>query len=59
MKIKGKIMSTHEIQKLAEVAERKVAKKDNIGLITHGKEGKVKSKDSFKKNLKWIKDKEY
>ena len=57
---RNKILSTHRTQKLAEVAEKVATKKSKVDLVTHGKDEKFKSKeDSFKKNLKWAKNKEY
>ena len=57
---RNKILSTHRTQKLAELAEKVATKKSKVYLFTHGKDEKSKSKeDSFKKNLKWAKNKEY
>ena len=55
----GKTLSTHKTQKVAESVGRSVAKKKKVELVTHGKNGKIRSKDSFGKDSPSIKDKEH
>jgi hypothetical protein len=52
-------VSTHRTQKLAEDAGRPLAKKNHSELITHGKDGKIRSKDSFGNDPASIKDTEH
>ena len=46
-------------QKTAEQAGRSIAKKTHTELITHGTDGKIRSKDSFGNDPSSIKDKEH
>ena len=55
----GQILSTHNTQKAAEIAGRKTAKKDKSELVTHGLDGKIRSKDSGGNDPASIKDREH
>ena len=43
----GKTISTHKTQETAETKGRRIAKRDGAELVTHGMDGKIRSKDSF------------
>ena len=51
----GKVLSTHDTQK----AGKSIAKKTHTELVTHGMDGKIRSKDSFGNDPSSIKDKEH
>ena len=55
----GQTLSTHNTQKAAELKGRKIAKKNKSDLVTHGSNGKIRSKDSFGNDPLSIKDKEH
>ena len=55
----GATRSTHKTQKSAETAGRTIAKKYRADLVTHGRDGKIRSKDSFGNDPKSIQDTEY
>lgn len=55
----GQVLSTHNTQKAAEIAGRKIAKKNKVELVTHGLDGKFRSKDSFGNDPTSIKDTEH
>ena len=55
----SKVVSTHNTQKLAEQAGKSVAKKARAELVTHGEDGKIRSKDSFGNDPRSIKDTEH
>ena len=52
-------LSTHNTQKAAEHAGRSIAKKTHTELVTHGTDGKIRSKDSFGNDPSSIRDKEH
>jgi hypothetical protein len=43
----GETISTHNTQSNAVDAARREAKRDRVELVTHGRDGKIRSKDSF------------
>ena len=43
----GETISTHNTQSTAIDAGRREAKRDRVELVTHGQDGKIRSKDSF------------
>ncbi len=43
----GEKLSTHRTQALADKAAAKEARKDGVDRVTHGRDGKIRSKDSF------------
>ena len=55
----SEVLSTHNTQKTAEQAGRSIAKKTHTELVTHGTDGKIRSKDSFGNDPSSIKDKEH
>lgn len=55
----SKVLSTYNTQKAAENTGRGIAKKTHTELVTHGIDGKIRSKDSFGNDPSSIKDKEH
>ena len=43
----GSTLSTHRTQSNAIDAARREAKRDRVDLVTHGRDGRIRSKDSF------------
>jgi len=43
----GATISTHHTQSNAVDAARREAKRDGVDLVTHGRDGRIRSKDSF------------
>ena len=43
----GSVQSTHRTQQAAIDAGRREAKRDAVDLVTHGRDGKIRSKDSY------------
>ena len=43
----GETISTHNTQSTAIDAGRREAKRDRVELVTHDRDGKIRSKDSF------------
>ena len=43
----GTVQSTHRTQQAAIDAGRREAKRDQVDLVTHGRDGKIRSKDSY------------
>ena len=43
----GEKLSTHRTQALGNKAAAKEARKDGVDRVTHGRDGKIRSKDSF------------
>jgi hypothetical protein len=46
----GTTLSTHRTQSNAVDSARREAKRDGVDLVTHGRDGKIRSKDSFGKD---------
>ncbi len=55
----SKTLSTHNTQKVAENTGRSIAKKAHTELVTHGIDGRIRSKDSFGNDPSSIKDTEH
>ena len=53
-----KTLSTHRTQKEAEQVARNRAKKDKVERVTHGMDGRIRSKDSYGNDPSSIKDTE-
>jgi hypothetical protein len=43
----GDTLSTHRTQSAAAAAGKREAKRDKVDLVTHGRDGRIRSKDSF------------
>jgi hypothetical protein len=43
----GRIISTHRTQATAVNAGRRRARRAQVDLVTHGRDGKIRSKDSY------------
>jgi uncharacterized protein DUF2188 len=43
----GRTLSNHLTQDTALSAARRVARRDRVELVTHGRNGRIRSKDSF------------
>jgi hypothetical protein len=43
----GSTISTHRTQSTAVDSGRREAKRDRVDLVTHGRDGRIRSKDSF------------
>ena len=43
----GETLSSHRTQSAAVGAGTREAKRDNVDLVTHGRDGRIRSKDSF------------
>jgi len=43
----GSTVSHHRTQSNAVEAARREARRDGVGLVTHGRDGRIRSKDSF------------
>ena len=43
----GRTLSHHRTQKRAVTVGRRVAKRSRVDLVTHGSDGRVRSKDSY------------
>ena len=43
----GRTLSTHRTQETAVTAARRVARRTCVDLVTHGRDGRIRSKDSF------------
>lgn len=43
----GETLSNHRTQSAAVGAGRREAKRDKVDLVTHGRDGRIRSKDSF------------
>jgi hypothetical protein len=55
----GNTVSTHRTQVAAVTRGRTEARKDRVDLVTHGRDGRIRSKDSFGKDLNPPKDREH
>ena len=55
----GDTLSTHRTQQNAIERGEREAKKDQVDLVTHGRDGKIRSKDSFGPDPNPPKDKEH
>jgi hypothetical protein len=55
----SEVISTHRTQGLADGAARREAIKDGVDRVTHGRDGKIRSKDSFGPDSAGIKDREH
>lgn len=55
----GEVLSTHRTQGLADGAARREAVRDGVDRVTHGRDGKIRSKDSFGPDPEKIKDREH
>lgn len=43
----GHTLSTHRTQRAAVVKGRTEARRDGVDLVTHGRDGRIRSKDSY------------
>ena len=43
----GGVLSTHRTQRLADDAARREAIRDSVDRVTHGRDGRIRSKDSY------------
>ena len=43
----GRTLSNHRTQETALTAARRVARRHRVDLVTHGRNGRIRSKDSF------------
>ena len=43
----GRTLSNHRTQKTALAAGRRVARRSRVELVTHGRNGRIRSKDSY------------
>ena len=43
----GRTLSNHLTQETALSAARRVARRDGVELVTHGRNGRIRSKDTF------------
>jgi len=43
----GRTLSNHRTQATAVTAARRVARRTCVDLVTHGRDGRIRSKDSF------------
>ena len=55
----SEVLSTHRTQQLADDAARREAIRDGVDRVTHGRDGKIRSKDSFGPDPESIKDREH
>ena len=44
---RGRTLSAHRTQATAVKAAKRVARRDCVDLVTHGRDGRIRSKDSF------------
>lgn len=56
---RGEVQSTHRTQQNAIDAGERIAKRDGVDLVTHGRDGKFRSKDSFGADPNPPKDREH
>ena len=54
-----KVGNAHRTQKAAIDASESIAKRNKSEVVVHGRDGKIRSKDSFGNDPKSIKDKEH
>ena len=54
----GATLSTHRTQSHAVDAARREAKRDRVELVTHGRDGRIRSKDSFGRDPMPARDRE-
>lgn len=52
-------LSTHRTQALADEAARRQAIQDGVDRVTHGRDGKIRSKDSYGNDPRSIHDTEH
>jgi hypothetical protein len=55
----GEKLSTHRTQQLADGAAERQARSDGVDRVTHGRDGKIRSKDSFGPDPNPPKDREH
>lgn len=55
----GQTLSNHRTQTNAIDAGKREAKQDRVDLVTHGRDGKIRSKDSYGKDPNPPKDREH
>ncbi len=55
----GKVLSIYKTQKNAIDKAKSIAKKDRGEVVTHGRDGKIRSKDSYGNDPNPPKDKEH
>jgi hypothetical protein len=55
----SQVQSTHRTQQAANEAGRREARKDGVDLVTHGRDGKIRSKDSYGHDPNPPKDREH
>jgi len=55
----GETISTHSTQSTAIDVGRREAKRDRVELVTHGRDGKIRSKDSFGRDPLPARDREH
>lgn len=55
----GEKLSSHRTQQLANEAAKREATKDGVERVTHGRDGKFRSKDSFGNDPNPPKDREH
>ena len=55
----GSTVSTHRTQDAAVTRARTEARKDRVDLVTHGRDGRIRSKDSYGKDPNPPKDREH
>jgi hypothetical protein len=55
----GKVVSNHQTQAAAIESGKRAAKKDKVDLVIHGRDGKIRSKDSYGNDPNPPKDKEH
>ena len=49
----GRILSKHYTQSTAVKVARRVARRDHVELVTHGRDGRIRSKDSYGREGRW------
>lgn len=59
VKDSGSVISSHQTQNAAIAAGKREAKKDKVDLVVHGRDGKIRSKDSYGNDPNPPKDKEH
>lgn len=55
----GSVVSTHNTQDRAIEAGRREAKQDRVDLVTHGRDGRIRSKDSYGRDPNPPRDREH
>ena len=55
----GERISTHQTQGNAVVRGKTEARRDGVDLVTHGRDGKIRSKDSYGKDPHPPRDREH